>query len=154
MARPIPLTADPDNPASPAGAIPVDLFGVEGGGGGDPQTAQAELDFTWQVTGGYANLYRSGQVVWLSYGFTADQARSAGSGLTATVPAGFTPGPGSNGLVKGYAAWYASEGTGFSEPALASITRYGLEVEKDLAEDDQVKGDLIWLTDDPFPESD
>ncbi|HLS01320.1 MAG TPA: hypothetical protein VK054_04960 [Beutenbergiaceae bacterium] len=32
--RPIPLTADPDNPESPRGAVPVDLFGVESGGGG------------------------------------------------------------------------------------------------------------------------
>lgn len=48
MARPIPLTADPANPQSPAGAIPVDLFGVEGGGGGG-----AELDTGWRDVTAY-----------------------------------------------------------------------------------------------------
>lgn len=32
--KPIPLTADPQDPDSPKGAIPVDIYGVSGGGGG------------------------------------------------------------------------------------------------------------------------
>lgn len=35
MTNPIPLTADPSDPNSPKGAIPVTVHGIEGGGGAD-----------------------------------------------------------------------------------------------------------------------
>lgn len=35
MNKPIPLTVKPDDPDSPKGAVPVDIHGIEGGGGAD-----------------------------------------------------------------------------------------------------------------------
>lgn len=42
MNKPIPLTVNPDDPDSPKGAVPVDIHGIEGGGGTDIDWADIE----------------------------------------------------------------------------------------------------------------
>lgn len=45
MNKPIPLTIKPDDPDSPKGALPVDIHGIEGGGGTDIDWADVEAQY-------------------------------------------------------------------------------------------------------------
>lgn len=64
MNKPLPLTATPDDPDSPKGAIPVDIYGIEGGGGADIDWANINVpgvtfntDWTSLVTSGTTYVY-------------------------------------------------------------------------------------------------
>lgn len=176
MARPIPLTADPDNPASPAGAIPVDLFGVEGGGGG-ARTAVATIPLTPPGEGGavdatepmaleYVKATRIGNVVQLQVLLRLGDEDEEGSigtggsgGVIGQVPEGFRPlkedvfgtpfalGSPVSGTIKDTESAFTGGAVQVAGPN-GDITS-SLNPSSDLK---AFQASATYLTDDPFPE--
>lgn len=175
MARPIPLTTDPDNPASPAGAIPVDLFGAGGGGGGETRTAVATIPLTPSEDGGavqnvmpvdfeHVKVSRTGNVVQLQVIVflnvdDVDGEIAAGSPNTILgyVPEGFQPMDTGAGvrIAMGSPLDGTTTDSGSAYVGGTVLVGPGGKIGFSTSPGQSLRGvqcTATWITDDPFPE--
>ena len=177
MSNPIPLTADPSNPQSPPGAIPVSLFGAGGGGGGETRTAVATIPLTSAEDGGavqnvmpvdfeHVKVVRTGNVVQLQVIVILNVDDEDGEIVAGSpnaplgyVPEGFQPMDTGGGVVFGMGSpldgTTADSGSayvgGFVVIATGGRIGFRASPHQSLRE---VQCTAMWITDDPFPESD
>lgn len=156
MSNPIPLTANPSDPNSPKGAVPVTLFGVEGGAS-TPPSAFTLLDphssIQDQVDEYRIELIREGNLCQLSLLIVFDSPLDlSGGALLTETPEGYTP-VGSAGI---YVSGGGVSGEGGVGDPLALTYSLGTGQVVSVAYPGtatMLTCTMVYFTNDPFPES-